>query len=114
MGKRIEQVNRLIKEELSKIILRELEFPPGVLVTLTRAMTSFDLRCCQVYVSTLPDGKKEEVLKILNKRIYGIQQFLNKRLNMRPIPRIEFREEEKTSEAGRVEEILAKLNKKEK
>lgn len=112
MPKRIEQVNRLIKEELSKIILREFDFPPGVLVTLTRAQTSVDLNNSQVYVSVLPDGKKEWILENLNKRIYEIQQLLNRRLNMRPIPRIEFKEEEKTSEAGKIEEILARLKKK--
>jgi len=114
MSKRIEQVNRLIKEEVSKIILREFEFPPGVLVTLTRAITSANLKCCQIYISTLPENKKEQVLKILKQRIYETQQSLNKRLNMRPIPRIEFKEEIRTSEAGKIEEILERLKKREK
>ncbi len=39
MSKRIPQVNQLIKKELSQIILREIEFPVGVLVTLTRVET---------------------------------------------------------------------------
>jgi len=43
MTKRIQQVDLLIKEELSKMIVREIEFPPGVLVTVTRVETTPNL-----------------------------------------------------------------------
>ena len=111
MGKRIEQVNQLIKEELSQIISREIELLPGTLLTLTRVETSVDLRQAKVFISVIPEGKREKVSEEVNRNIYDLQQRLNKRLNMRPIPKIRFIEEKETVEAGRVEEILEKLKK---
>jgi len=109
MGKRIEQVNQLIKEELSQIILREIELPPGILLTLTRVETSVDLRQAKVFISVIPENKREKVSEAVNRNIYDLQQRLNKRLNMRPVPKIRFIEEKETAEAGKIEEILEKL-----
>ncbi len=109
MKKRIQQVNQLIKEELSQIILREIEFPSGTIVTLTRAETSVDLEQVKVYISVMPERRRSEVLKILNRQIYELQQKLNQRLKMRPIPRINFVGEKETAEAGRIEELLEKI-----
>ena len=111
MGKRIEQVNQLIKEELSQIILREIELPSGILLTLTRVETSVDLRQAKVFISVIPENKREKVLEEVNRNIYDLQQKLNKRLNMRPVPKIRFIEEKETVEAGKIEEILERLKK---
>jgi ribosome-binding factor A len=109
MSKRIQRVNALIKRELSQLILKELDFPLDVLVTLTRVETTSDLRDVNVWISIIPDEKNKKILEILDKNIYFLQQKLNKRLKMKPLPKIKFLEEKKTKEAGRVEEILEKL-----
>jgi ribosome-binding factor A len=109
MPKRIQRVNQLIKRELSQIILREIEFPLGILVTLTRVETSVDLNQAKAYISTVPEEQLETVFHILNREIYNIQQKLNKRLKMRIIPRIKFVEEKETAKAGRIEELLEKI-----
>lgn len=111
MLNRIQRVDSLIQKELSQIILREVEFSPDILVTLTRVETTPNLAETKVFMSVLPEGKIELVLKILNKNIYNLQKKLNKRLRMRPIPKINFIREKITSEAGRIEEILAGLKK---
>ncbi len=111
--KRIQRVNKLIKIELSQILLREVDFPKGVLVTITRVESSVDLKQAKVYISVMPDSRVARISEILGKIIYGIQQSLNKRLRMRPIPKIKFEIEQKTKEAARIEELLeeAKENK---
>ncbi|NCO80166.1 30S ribosome-binding factor RbfA [bacterium] len=114
MTKRIQRVNQLIKKELGQILLREVEFPKDVLVTVTRIETSVDLNQARVFLSCFPENKAKEILGILNRQIYNIQQKLNKRLKMKFIPKIEFREEKETREAGRIEEILEELKKGEK
>jgi len=114
MSKRIQRVNQLIKKELGQILLREIEFPRDVLVTITRVETSVDLNQARVFLSCFPENKSDLIFKILNRQIYGIQQILNRRLKMKFIPRIEFREERKTREAGKIEEILEELKKEEK
>jgi ribosome-binding factor A len=111
MLNRIQRVDSLIQKELSQIILREVEFSPDIFVTLTRVETVPNLTESKIFISVLPEGKLEIVLKILNKNIYNLQKKLNKRLRMRPIPRIVFLKEKTTSEAGRIEEILESLKK---
>ena len=114
MSKRIQQVNQLIKKEISQIILREIEFPKDILVTVTRVETASNLIESKVYVSVMPEEKTSKVFQILNRQVYELQQKLNQRLQMRPIPRIKFIEEKETKEAGKIEEILERLKKKQK
>ncbi len=114
MSKRIEQVNELIRRELGKIVLREIDFPQGIMVTLTRIETSVDLEQSKIYVSAFPEEKAKTVLVILNQNIYDIQQRLNKRLKMKIIPKISFVIEKETVEAGRIEELLEQLKSKKK
>lgn len=114
MSRRLPRVNQLIKEELSQIVQREVEFPGDFLVTLTRVETSPDLKASNIWISIMPRRDSKRIFEILNKNIYILQQKLGKRLKIRPVPIIKFLEEKKTEEAGRIEEILEELKKKEK
>ena len=109
MSKRIERVNSLIQKELGKIILREVELPVGVLATLTRVETSANLIDAKAYIAVLPSEKTERVLEILNKIIYELQKILNRRLRMRPIPKIRFIKEKQTAEAAKIEGLLEEI-----
>jgi ribosome-binding factor A len=114
MAKRIERVNELIKEEISQIILREVEFTPGLLVTVTRVETSSDLRDANVFVSVLQEKDIASTVDYLNRKAGVLQGKINKVLRMKPIPRLRFVQEKNTAEAGRIEELLAELKEKEK
>lgn len=109
MSRRILRLNELIQKEINQIILREIEFPVNILVTLTRVEIASDLSEAKVYISCLPDSGLDKAIKILKMNIYGIQQQLNHRLDIRMVPRIRFVEEKQTKEAGRVEELLEKI-----
>mgnify|MGYP001562058681 CR=1 FL=1 len=112
MISRVLQVNQLIKRELSRIILREIEFPPGVLATVTRVETTANLIETRVFMGVMPEEKTKDVLRILGNNIYDLQQEINRKLEMRPVPKIIFIEEKKTKEAGRIEEILEDIKNK--
>jgi len=109
VSKRIQQINILIKKELGQILSKEIELSPDVLMTITRAETTPNLMESNIWISVFPEKELNRCLEILNKNIYILQQKLNQRLKMRPLPRIKFLEEKKTVEAGKVEEILEKL-----
>jgi len=111
MSNRLQRVDALLKKEIGQILLREFDFSPEVLVTITRVETSANLFEVKVYISVIPGEQTDRILEILNKKVYDVQQLLNKRLKMRPIPRIKFKKEEKTREAGRIEDLLEKLKK---
>lgn len=109
MSKRIQQVNELLKREIAQIILKEIEFSKDILITVTRVETAIGQRQARVYISVMPEEKALQVIKILEKKIYEIQQRINKKLRMRPIPQIMFARESGTGEAGRIEELLEKI-----
>ena len=111
MSNRIEKVNALIKKELSLILLREMDFSKDALITVTRVEAAPNLSEAKIYISTMPENKSDRVQEILKRKVYYIQQCLNKRLKMRPIPKIGFKKEGRTKQADRVEELLEQLKK---
>lgn len=113
MTHRIEKVNELIKEVISAIILRDVQFPEGAMVTITRAVVSPDLHYANVFVTVFsPRGEKEEeALNALKKNTAGIQHELNRKLRMRPVPRIAFLIDEEELRREKVEKLLGETNK---
>lgn len=109
MSERIEKINSLLEQEISKIIFRDFDFSPNVLVTLTRVETTANLIEAKVYISTYPEEKSAFIMSILSKAVFTIQQKINGSLKMRPIPKIIFIKETAVSRAGRIEELLAKV-----
>jgi len=107
MSQRIKKVNQLIKKELSKILLKELNFNKEIVITITRVETSVDLTQVKVYVSTLPNTP--EVISYLNKNTYFFHKELNKRIKLKRIPKIKFIEEKETAKAARIDELLEKI-----
>ena len=113
MSNRLEKVNSLLAQEISKIIAKDFGFS-GALVTVTHVDATANLIEARVYVSILPEDNTDAAIKALNGNVYDIQQKLNKLLNMRPIPRIRFVKDPVIAEAARIEGLLATLKKEEK
>lgn len=86
--------------------MREIEFPSGILVTVLGVKSTDDYKQARVIISVFPFEKSELVLEILNKNIYHVQQILNKKLRMRPVPKIFFRADATEENAGKVEILL--------
>ncbi len=103
-----EKLNMLMRDELGKIIDRTLEFPEGTLVTLTRVNTSSDLRYATVFISIL-NGDNARVLEMLDKNVYHIQQQLNSKLRMRPVPKIRFAIDEEEVRRETLEHSLGQI-----
>ena len=111
----------LLRDELGKIIDREIEFPEGYLVTITHVVTSPDLRYATVFLSILnADPNRADIttalsyraLEMLDKNVYPIQQHLNRKLRMRPVPRIRFAIDEEEVRRESVERSLAEIKQK--
>lgn len=114
MSNRVEKVNSLLRDEISKIIFRDFAFSPEILVTLTRVDCSANLIEAKVFISVYPDGKADEIIRMLNKNIYDVQYKINRILRQRPIPKIKFVRDKDISKAGKIEELLSALKKDEK
>jgi len=109
VAKRPEQLNSLVQKELGDILLRDFELPDGTLATITRVESSANFQQAYVYISITPENRTKEIMKHLSKGIYGVQQQLNRRLQIRPVPKIIWREEQSLAGIQRTEELLEKL-----
>lgn len=108
---RVRKFNELIRVELGKIIFDFLEVKSGILVTITRVITAPDLFSTAVFISVWPDNKSGELFGKLNHSVYKIQQLLNKKLKIRPVPKILFKYDKNPGEASEVEKILKEIEK---
>jgi len=114
MSNRVEKVNSLLRDEISKIIFRDFAFSPEILVTLTRVDCSSNLIEAKAYISVFPEDKADGIIRMLSKNVYDVQYKINRTLRQRPIPKIKFVKETAISKAGRIEELLSGLKKDEK
>lgn len=105
MNFRSARVGKLIREELGEIIVRELEFP-NALVTLTEVEIAKKLEHALVNVSVIPSSAAEETLEKLKKFRGKLQHLLNNKLNIKPMPRIEFKIDRGPENAANVEKRL--------
>lgn len=109
MTLRTDKVSELIKRELSKSILEEIEFPQNVVVTISKVEVTADLEDCRVLVSVIPDRKSKQILRILQKNIVVLQHTLNKKLVMHHLPKITFFPDFTEQKAYRLEALLDKI-----
>lgn len=105
---RLEKINELIKQELGKIIFKEEDFGLGVLATILAAETSEDLRHCGVTVSVFPDKAAPKIMEKLQRHVYFLQQQLNQKLKMHPVPQIRFILNKTESESEKIERLIEK------
>ena len=105
MNFRSERVSKLIREELAKIIIREVEFD-NALVTITAVDVDKKLEHAKVNVSVIPSASGEAALKELEKRAGSLQFLLMKKINIKPMPRIVFMLDHGMENAADVEKAL--------
>ena len=102
---RSQRVGNLIREELSKIIMKELEFS-DVLLTITDVEISEKLRRAIVNFSILPSDESERILRILNGFKKMLQFKLHRKINIRPMPEIVFKIDYVIKNAAAIEKAL--------
>lgn len=109
-ARRREKVKVLLCEVIAQILARDFQFPEGALITVTRVEISDDLFHASAFVSVLGrnDAEEKNVLDILARSAGEVQQILNRKLRMRPVPRIVFAIDQNEKKRERVEKLLSK------
>ena len=112
MKRRIEKLNKLLAQEVSRLFLTEIDFPPEVIVTIGGIDTSPDLKYADVLVAVHPDNKTGTALAIIRKKTYKLQKTLDHLLKMRPVPKLRFFPT--AIEPDRISELFKKIGEEEK
>jgi ribosome-binding factor A len=103
---REERLNKIIREKLSELIAKELELP--ALTTITSVEVDDGLRRANAKFSSIPIGKAEEVLRILDKESGFLRSKLDKKIKIRSIPEIIFEIDYGPEKAAIIEKELLK------
>lgn len=107
MNYRSLRVAELIRDELGKLLVRDLEFG-STLVTITEVRVTDKLDHAKVLVSILPEAEVVPVLKILHDAQGELQHKLLKKINIKPMPRIAFELDRGPENAAKIEKALLK------
>jgi len=104
MSNRIYQISALIKEEVGKLIQKEITEESGF-GTIKAVEVTNDLHYATVWISYI--GKNEVgYFKLLETRRKDIQKSLNRILTMKYVPLIEFRHDHSGEYAEQIDEVI--------
>ena len=109
MSNRTVRVNELVQREISDI-LRKRHQSESVAITITEVRVSPDLRDARVFVSVLGDEEEAtQKLRWLRSKATEIRQEIGRRIVLKFLPKFEYRLDETTAEANRVQQMLDEL-----
>ena len=109
MSLKIDRLNNMFVEEISKIIHEEIKDKEVGFVTVTDARITNDLSFAKIYVTTL-DNNREKVLNALNKASGFIRTLLCDRVKIRKMPEIHFVYDESIEYGKKIEDIIERIN----
>jgi ribosome-binding factor A len=93
-------------------LLPEIEFPPGVFVTVLGAKIAANSAHATITLSVFPDGKEPEVLQALKNSMHDLKDGLANTLRLRRIPNFHFEFDRTESEAAHIERALNEMKEK--
>ncbi|MBA7492599.1 30S ribosome-binding factor [subsurface metagenome] len=105
---RIKRVNELLQQQLSKLILKEF---PQSFATVQRVDTTADLKTAKVWVSFLNFKNKQntkDLISQIQEKSREFQNILAKSLNLKFIPKLEFKYDTSPEAIDKIDKILAK------
>ncbi len=113
--RRPDKVGEVVKEEISRMLLREIKDPRIGFVTITKVRVSKDLRLVKVYFSVLGDQSvKEDCLRGLKSATGFVRRELGRRLRLRYVPDIVFSFDPSLEHMSRLAELIHQIHEEEK
>ena len=106
---RQERVGQLLREEISRIIERQLKDPRADgLITVTDVKVTPDLRQARVFVSILGSEEQAASSFVTIERAAGFirAELAKQHLRLRHLPELEFRHDQTLAHAARIFELL--------
>jgi len=107
---RSDRVSSKIREEISKVIMREVKDPRVKNITITAVKMNNDLRQARVYYCLGGDEHQRQDAAIGLKKAAGfIKREMASRLDLRYMPDIRFHFDESFDEGSRIDQIFKQI-----
>ena len=108
------RVGEELRHLISSALLRETFYDQIIennYITVTEVNVSPDLKNARVYIMPLGGENKFEVLASINKASGRIKKLISNNINLRQIPKLQFKIDETFEYAKNIENILQKIKK---
>jgi len=110
MSHRLAQINELLKEELSKLILQEIDDDGLGLLTITKVETAPDLSNARVWISCYnPEIEEKKVRSILGKKAKSFRTTLKHTLSLKRVPYLNFKMDPTAAYVDKIENLLNQI-----
>ena len=107
---REQRLAKLLKEELSAIILREINDPRLGMISITDVELTPDLKVAYVYISALGDQtERDQSVMVLDRAAGFLRMTLSKIVNLRHTPELRFKLDSSLERASRVYDLLNQI-----
>ena len=107
---RIEKLQELIKQEMGKMLLKELKDPRIGFVTVTGVEMTGDLREAKIFVSVLGGAEQlKSSLEGLNSALGFIRREIGQRIRLRFTPEISFAPDTSLDYADHIQKLLLQV-----
>lgn len=114
MSVKLDRLNHIFTEAISKIINEEVKDEDINFVTITAVDISSDLSYAKVYFTNLVDSDREKVTFALNRASSFIRGKLCDMVEIRKMPELTFVYDESIEYGNKIEKIIDEINKEEK
>ena len=109
-GSRPERVGEQIRQEISRLLGREVHDPRIGFVTVTRVKVSPDLQQARVYYTLIGDDRaRQETARGLEAARPFLRRQIGSRIRLRRVPELTFEFDRSVEHQDRVEKILRDL-----
>jgi ribosome-binding factor A len=109
--KRTSRVGQNLRDAIVEVFRHDLNDSRLAMVSITEVEVSPDLNLARVYLSGLDEDETKRIVKDLAAQQGRIRHFLGQRIRLRVTPELDFRYDETSARAGRIEELLAGIKK---
>ena len=110
---KVERLNHMIQEEISMILMTEVQDEKLKFVTITGVETTSDYSYAKVYFTVLEESKKKEITDELNKANHFIRGKLSERIDIRHTPELKFIYDDSIAYGEHIDEIIDNIHKDE-
>ena len=109
MSIKLDRLSHIFVEEISKILMNEVNDEQLKFVTITYVKITSVLSFAKVYFTVLDENRKEDVAKALNKASGFIRSKLCEQVDIRKMPELNFVYDESIDYGDKIENIIDKL-----
>jgi ribosome-binding factor A len=107
--RRTSRVGEMLRDALVEVLRHDVKDVDLGLASINEVEVSPDLHLARVYMSGFKEEETRNVVRALQQRAPRIRSLLGKRIRLRYTPELDFRYDDTSARAGRIESLLHEI-----